>query len=164
MSKFNSTRKMTTLKRSQVTVGEIAGQVTDTAAKQSNIQLLRRVTLANLLWEHNAYVDGQSVVDEITRLIPLCDPQDVANLAVECRTMQKLRHTPLFIAVQMCKHDETRPYVKDILPKIITRADMLTDFMARLCSLHILYLYLLASTYPLKQYILRWTLIVRQML
>ena len=130
MSKFNSTRKMTTLKRSQVTVGEIAGQVTDTTAKQSNIQLLRRVTLANLLWEHNAYVDGQSVVDEITRLIPLCDPQDVANLAVECRTMQKLRHTPLFIAVQMCKHDETRPYVKDILPKIITRADMLTDFMA----------------------------------
>lgn len=130
MSKFNSTRKMTTLKRSQVTVGEIAGQVTDTAAKQSNIQLLRRVTLANLLWEHNAYVDGQSVVDEITRLIPLCDPQDVANLAIECRTMQKLRHTPLFIAVQMCKHDETRPYVKDILPKIITRADMLTDFMA----------------------------------
>lgn len=121
---------MTTLKRSQVTVGEIAGQVTDTAAKQSIIQLLRRVTLANLLWEHNAYVDGQSVVDEITRLIPLCDPQDVANLAVECRTMQKLRHTPLFIAVQMCKHDETRPYVKDILPKIITRADMLTDFMA----------------------------------
>jgi hypothetical protein len=44
--------------------------------------------------------------------------------------MQKLRHTPLFLAVEMCKHDATRPYVKDILPKIITRADMLTDFMA----------------------------------
>ena len=27
---------MTTLKRSQVTVGEIAGQVTDTAAKQNS--------------------------------------------------------------------------------------------------------------------------------
>ena len=28
------------------------------AAKQSNIELLKRVTLANLLWENNAYCDG----------------------------------------------------------------------------------------------------------
>ena len=44
--------------------------------------------------------------------------------------MQKLRHTPLFLAVQMCKHEGTRSYVKEVLPKIITRADMLTDFLA----------------------------------
>jgi len=30
----------------------------------------------------------------------------------------------------MCKHEATRPYVKEVLPQIITRADMLTDFMA----------------------------------
>ena len=130
MSKFNSTRKSSNLKANQVMVGEIAGAVTGAAAAQTNIQLLRRVTLANLLWENNAYVDGQAVVDQICALIPKCDPKDVADLAVECRTMQKLRHTPLFIAVQMCKYESTRPYVKDILPQIITRADMLTDFMA----------------------------------
>ena len=130
MSKLNSTRKPTTLKASQTTVGEIAGRVTTMAAAQSNIQLLRRAVLANLLWENVAYMDGQKVVDEIVRLIPLCDPMDVANLTIEARTMQKLRHTPLFLAVQMCKHDATRPYVKDVLPKIVTRADMLTDFMA----------------------------------
>lgn len=130
MSKLNSTRKSSTLKTNQITVGEIAGQVTDTAAAQSNIALLRRAVLANLLWENIAYMDGKSVTNEIKRLIPLCDPQDVANLTIEARTMQKLRHTPLFLAVEMCKHDATRPYVKDILPKIITRADMLTDFMA----------------------------------
>lgn len=130
MSKINSTGTMTKLKRSQKSVGEIAGMVTETAAKQSNIQLLRRVTLANLLWEKNAYVDGECIVDEIRRLIPLCDPASVAQLAVECRTNQKLRHTPLFIAAEMCKYDATRKYVKDILPMIITRADMLTDFMA----------------------------------
>ena len=130
MSKLNSTRKPTTLKASQTTVGEIAGQLTDTAAAQSNIALLRRAVLANLLWENIAYMDGQSVTEEIKRLIPLCNPKDVANLTVEARTMQKLRHTPLFLAVEMCKHDATRPYVKEVLPKIITRADMLTDFMA----------------------------------
>jgi hypothetical protein len=130
MSKLNSTRKPTTLKASQKTVGVIAGNVTDAAAAQTNIQYLRRAVLANLLWENIAYMDGQSITDEIKRLIPLCDPKDVANLTIEARTMQKLRHTPLFLAVQMCKHDATRPYVKDVLPKIVTRADMLTDFMA----------------------------------
>jgi len=130
MSKLNSTRKPTTLKANQTTVGEIAGCVTDTAAAQTNIQYLRRAVLANLLWENIAYMDGKSVTDEIKRLIPLCNPKDVANLTVEARIMQKLRHTPLFLTVEMCKHDATRPYVKEILPKIITRADMLTDFMA----------------------------------
>lgn len=130
MSKLNSTRKPTTLKANQKTVGEIAGHVTNTAAAQTNIQYLRRAILANLLWENIAYMDGQKVTDEIKRLIPLCDPKDVANLIIEARTMQKLRHTPLFLAVEMCKYDATRPYVREVLPKIITRADMLTDFMA----------------------------------
>ena len=99
MSKLNSTRKPTTLKANQKTVGEIAGHVTNTAAAQTNIQYLRRAVLANLLWENIAYMDGQKVTDEIKRLIPLCDPKDVANLTIEARTMQKLRHTPLFLAV-----------------------------------------------------------------
>lgn len=130
MSKLNSTRKPTTLKANQTTVGEIAGQMTNTAAAQSNIQYLRRAVLANLLWENIAYMDGVSVANEIKRLIPLCDPADVASLTIEARVMQKLRHTPLFLAVEMCKYEATRAYVKDVLPKIITRADMLTDFMA----------------------------------
>ena len=130
MSKLNSTRKTTTLKSNQKAVGVIAGSTTDAAAAQSNIALLRRAVLANLLWENIAYMDGVSVANEIKRLIPLCEPIDVANLTIEARVMQKLRHTPLFLAVEMCKHEATRPFVKEVLPKIITRADMLTDFMA----------------------------------
>ena len=45
------------------------------AAKQSNIELLKRVTLANLLWENNAYCDGESIAKEIKRLIPLVEPR-----------------------------------------------------------------------------------------
>ena len=44
--------------------------------------------------------------------------------------MQKLRHTPLFLAVEMCKYPEHKMFVQDLLPQIITRADMLTDFLA----------------------------------
>ena len=130
MSKINSTSMTNKLSSSQVAVGEIAGGISTTVAAQDNISLLRRAVLANLLWENIAYMDGESVANEIKRLIPLCKPESVAQLAVEARTMQKLRHTPLFIAVEMCKHEETRPYVKDILPMIITRADMLSDFLA----------------------------------
>ena len=109
---------------------QLAGGYGAKAAKQSNISLLRRVVLANLLWENVAYVDGVSVANEIKRLIPLCKAEDVYNLAIEARLMQKLRHTPLFIAVEMCKYPEHKLFVKDLLPRIITRADMLTDFLA----------------------------------
>ncbi|QOR58300.1 TROVE domain-containing protein [uncultured phage cr106_1] len=108
----------------------LAGGSGAKAAKQSEIELLRRVVLANLLWEDVAYIDGKSVADEIKRLIPLCKGKDVANLALEARINQKLRHTPLFIAVEMCRYPEHKTYVKELLPMIITRADMLTDFLA----------------------------------
>ena len=127
MSKINPTIKPTP-KVDKST--RLAGGYGMAAAVQSNIALLRRCVLANLLWEDNAYVDGKSVSNEIARLIPLCDAKDVYNLALEARLLQKLRHTPLFIAVHMCKYDATRAYVEDLLPKIITRADMLTDFVA----------------------------------
>lgn len=100
------------------------------AAKQSNIALLRRLTLANLLWEDVAYCDGKKIAEEIERLIPLCSAEDVYTVALAARTLQKLRHTPLFLASEMCKYPEHRLFVRDLLPKIITRADMLTDFLS----------------------------------
>lgn len=100
------------------------------AAKQSDVEMLRRVVLANLLWEDNAYVDGVATADQIKQLIPRCYAEDVYNIAREARIIQKLRHTPLFIAVEMCKYADTKPYVSKLLPEIITRADMLTDFLA----------------------------------
>lgn len=109
---------------------QLAGGYGALAASQSNVALLRRAVLANLLWEDIAYMDGASVANEIKRLIPLCPAEDVYNIALEARLMQKLRHTPLFIAVEMCKYPEHKMFVKDLLPKIITRADMLTDFLA----------------------------------
>ena len=108
----------------------LAGGYGQRAAVQDNVSLLRRAVLANLLWENVAYMDGKKVSEEIERLVPLCPAEEVYNIALEARTMQKLRHTPLFLAVQMCRYPEHRMFVKDLLPRIITRADMLTDFLA----------------------------------
>lgn len=100
------------------------------AAKQSSIDLLRRLTLANLLWEDNAYVDGENVANQIAKLIPKCNPDEVASLAIETRKIQKLRHTPLFIAALMLKHEGYKNLVSGVLEEVITRADMITDFLA----------------------------------
>lgn len=108
----------------------LAGGSGALAARESNVQYLRRAVMANLLWEDIAYMDGAKVADEIKRLIPLCPAEEVYNIALEARLMQKLRHTPLFIAAEMCKYPEHKLFVKDLLPRIITRADMLTDFLA----------------------------------
>lgn len=127
MSKINPTLKS---KPRMDKDSRLAGGAGQLAAVQSDIALLRRVVLANLLWEDNAYVDGISVAQQIADLIPHCSPEDVAALAEEARLVQKLRHTPLFIVSEMCKHEGTKPYVSEVLPRIITRADMLTDFLA----------------------------------
>ena len=108
----------------------LAGGMGNLAAKQDNIQLLKRAVMANLLWENIAYMDGEKVVEEIARLIPLCPAEEVFNIALSARVDQKLRHTPLFVAREMCRYDEHRLFVVDLLPLIITRADMLTDFLA----------------------------------
>ena len=125
-SKLNPNIKPT----SKLDEERLAGGSGALAAKQGNVALLRRAVLANLLWENVAYMDGLQVAYEIKRLIPLCPADDVYNIALEARIMQKLRHTPLFIAVEMCDYPEHKLFVADLLPKIITRADMLTDFLA----------------------------------
>ena len=126
MSKLNPNIKPT----SKFADERLAGGNGALAAKQSNIALLRRLTLANLLWEDVTYCDGKNIAEEIKRLIPLCSAEDVYTVALAARTLQKLRHTPLFLASEMCKYPEHRLFVGDLLPKIITRADMLTDFLA----------------------------------
>ena len=97
MSKLNPSTKG----NSMDTTVRLAGGTGAYAAKSSNIDMLRRLVLANLLWEDIAYADGESVSEEISSLIPKCDAVEVAKLAVECREKQKLRHTPLFIAAEM---------------------------------------------------------------
>ena len=124
MSKVNPSSKSSTPQE------RLAGGFGNIAARQDNTALLRRAVLANLLWEDIAYQDGKAVTDEIDRLVPLCSPQDVFEIAVEAREKQKLRHTPLYLAVRMCRSEQHRKLVGKLLPRIITRADMLSDFLA----------------------------------
>lgn len=63
-------------------------------------------------------------------MIPQVDPQKVVDIALEAKNKQKIRHTPLFIAREMAKHDSHKVFVDKLLPEIIQRADELSEFMA----------------------------------
>ena len=108
----------------------LAGGFGNVAAKSNDEMLLRRSVLACMLWEDNAYIDGETAAKNIATLIPKVAPKIVADLAVEARFAQKLRHVPLFICREMAKYPEHKKLVADTLAQVIHRADELTEFVA----------------------------------
>lgn len=108
----------------------VAGGMGKLAATQDAEALLRRCVMACLLWEDMAYDSGTGNSDSIAELIPQVEPGIVADICIEAREKQKLRHVPLFIAREMARIPAYNKYLDVVLPKIITRADQLTDFVA----------------------------------
>ena len=108
----------------------LAGGAGSKAAIQSNEQQLRRATLASLLWEDLAYVDGESNSEIIAKLVPTVEPYRVASLVRECREQQKLRHIPLFLLKEMLKHEKHKKLVGELVPLVCTRPDQITDLLA----------------------------------
>jgi 60 kDa SS-A/Ro ribonucleoprotein len=112
------------------TTTHVAGGFGVHAAHQSALAHLRRLVLTNLLWEDVAYAKGTALSDAMATLVPQIAPETVAALAIEARTHQKLRHVPLFLAREMARHPTHRSLLGTLLPKIILRADELTEFLA----------------------------------
>lgn len=108
----------------------LAGGNGAAAAVQSKESLLRRAVLANLLWEDVAYESGKEISNSISLLIPQVDPNAVAEIAIESREKQKLRHIPLFIIVEMAKYPDYRKLIRKVINKVIKRPDQMTDLLA----------------------------------
>lgn len=100
------------------------------AATQKPEALLRRVVMANLLWEDTAYQSGAGVAEQIGNLVPQVAPEVVARMAEEAREEQKLRHVPLLLLSECASVPSHRHVVAQALPNVIQRADELTEFLA----------------------------------
>jgi 60 kDa SS-A/Ro ribonucleoprotein len=112
------------------TAPRLAGGGGMVAARQDAESLLRRAVMSCLLWEDLAYESGQAGADNLAALVPQVAPERVAAIAIETRQKQKLRHVPLWLVVQMCKHDKHKALVREVMAQVITRADQLTDLVA----------------------------------
>lgn len=99
------------------------------AARISAEQELRRTIMACLLWEKTFYESGVSVADRIKELVPRCDPDQVAAMAIEAREKGRLRHAPLLLMRELARHPK-KPKIAADLARVIKRADELAEFVA----------------------------------
>lgn len=91
---------------------------------------LRRSVMACLLWEDSFYESGQDIATRIAALVGEVDPHTALDIAVEARTVMKLRHAPLLIAREMARIPSHKRLVGAMLPKVIQRPDELAEFLA----------------------------------
>lgn len=123
---------MASLNKKSTTFSDVrlAGGGGGFAAKQNNLAELKRSVLSCLLWEDLAYEKGGEVAKNICRLIPLVSGEECANLAIQARNEQQLRHVPLLIASEMCKYASHKKLVSKVLAQIIQRPDELGEFLS----------------------------------
>lgn len=98
----------------------------------TSLQQLRRSILSCLLWENTFYESGASIADRITDLAAQCDPEKVAELAIEARQMYHLRHAPLLLLKVLARTGAGRTdgLVRTTIPRVISRADEISEFLA----------------------------------
>lgn len=93
-------------------------------------QQLRRMVMSCMLWEREHYVDGVETAKGILEILPRVSPADVAQIAIEAREKQKLRHVPLLLVREMARLATHRGLVAESLARIIQRPDELTEYIA----------------------------------
>ncbi len=109
----------------------LAGGSGMNAAVQSPEAKLRRSVLTCLLWEDAYYKTGSEIAKTIKELARQVSPEFLSQLAIEARTIQKLRHVPLYLTVLMSElGGEYREQVSYTLYQILNRADELTETLA----------------------------------
>jgi hypothetical protein len=94
------------------------------------LQELRRTALSALLFEDTFYEKGGAQAERAAALIAQCRPEDVAALAVECRSRMYLRHMPLFLVRELARRKGCGSFVAAALESVIQRPDELTEYLA----------------------------------
>ncbi len=121
MTTWRNKRKLT-----EPSTGVIAGKTVTSKAvgRYTNLQLLRRVTMANILFESAYYQTSDVIMTQIENLVKLVRAEDIVDLAVEIRERHGLRHTPLWL---LCLAHEQKGDIREAISKICTRPDMILD-------------------------------------
>lgn len=92
-------------------------------------QQLRRSVLACMLWEDGFYEDDQSIGDRIAALVPKVGFDKVAEIAIEAREQQKLRHAPLLLLRECVAHFDGKK-VGDLIARVIQRPDEMGELIS----------------------------------
>lgn len=99
------------------------------AKRMTDEQALRRSVMSCLLWESEFYEDGKTITARIEELSAKVSPAKLAEIAVEARHVQRLRHVPLLLLRALVKHGKGA-MVADTIARVISRADELAEMVA----------------------------------
>lgn len=115
------------------TINRMIREYTHPGAKASKIDLvsqLERSVMSCLLWENSFYEDGASIADRITHLVGKVPAYETARIAIQAKEDMHLRHVPLLLARELARTKDGKSQLKLVLPKLITRPDDITEFLA----------------------------------
>ena len=100
------------------------------AARTTYLQALRRSVLSCMLWEGEYYEDGVEIAQRIWDLSGKVTLQQLADLAVEARTVHNLRHVPLILLMCLIRRGRGDGIVSKTIVQVIQRADELAELLA----------------------------------
>lgn len=100
-----------------------------TARKPGSKEELTRIALTAMLWENSFYESGSKTADRLIAAVQSCSGKDVAEIAIRSREDFKLRHVPLLMARELCRHKDRRD-AATLIERVIQRADELAEFCA----------------------------------
>jgi 60 kDa SS-A/Ro ribonucleoprotein len=92
-------------------------------------QALHRSVMSCLLWESEAYEDGQEISKRIVELAERVSPAKLAEIAIEARKVHHLRHVPLLLVSVLCKTGAGSRVVQDTVYEVVSRADELAELL-----------------------------------
>lgn len=119
---------MSSLNKRFQTLGNRAVNHAGTAVRSIPVEKqLMRMTLANMLWENQFYVDGKTSAELITDLVAKADAKFVSNLAIMARVQFKLRHIPLLLTRELAR---TSRLAAHVLNAVIQRPDEMSEFLS----------------------------------
>lgn len=90
--------------------------------------MLRRSVLSCLLWESEAYEDGESIAKRISDYSQKVSKEFLMQLAVEARKIHGLRHVPLLLLTELVKIGGEG--VKGTIAQVISRPDEMSELLA----------------------------------
>lgn len=99
------------------------------ARRDTDVQKLYRLVMANMLFEDQFYVDGKTVADQIKALVATIPFDDAAQIALKARYDMKLRHVPLLITRELLRKKAGRK-MGDLIESVIGRVDELSELVA----------------------------------
>ncbi len=88
---------------------------------------LRRLVMANMLWENEFYLDGESNADLLAKAVHNVDPKLAQAIALEARERFKLRHVPLQIMRELARIGKMEA---SALAATIQRPDEIGEFIS----------------------------------